>query len=60
MVFIQEKKLLILKDGAYVTNLDDYKSIGAHWIALYVNGAKITYFIYRIQANDWILLYRIY
>ena len=44
MVFIQEKKLLILKDGAYVTNLDDYKSIGAHWISLYVNGAKITYF----------------
>ena len=38
------KKLLILKDGAYVTNLDDYKSIGAHWIALYVNGDKITYF----------------
>ena len=26
------------KDGAYVTNLDEHKSIGAHWIALYVNG----------------------
>ena len=25
------------KDGAYVINLDEYKSIGTHWIALYVN-----------------------
>ena len=38
------KKLLILKDWAYVTNLDDYKSIGTHWIAFYVNGDNITYF----------------
>ena len=27
-----------IKDGAYVINLDDYKSLGTHWIALYVNG----------------------
>ena len=27
-----------IKDGAYVINLDEYKSIGTHWIALYVNG----------------------
>ena len=26
-----------IKDGAYVTNLDEYKSIGTDWIALYVN-----------------------
>ena len=26
-----------IKDGAYVINLDEYKSIGTHWIALYVN-----------------------
>ena len=26
------------KDRAYVINLDEYKSIGTHWIALYVNG----------------------
>ena len=25
-------------------NLDEFKSIGAHWIALYVNGNKIIYF----------------
>ena len=33
-----------IKDGAYVINLDDYKSIGIHWIALYVNGGNVTYF----------------
>ena len=27
-----------IKDGAYVKYLDEYKSIGTHWIALYVNG----------------------
>ena len=27
-----------IKDGAYVINLDQFKSIGTHWIALYVNG----------------------
>ena len=30
--------LLKIKDGAYVINLDEYKSIGSHWIALHVNG----------------------
>ena len=24
--------------------LDEYKSIGTHWIALYVNGDNVTYF----------------
>ena len=27
-----------IKDGAYVINLHEYKSIGTHRIALYVNG----------------------
>ena len=26
------------KDRAYVINLDEYKSIGTHWIVLCVNG----------------------
>ena len=30
-----------IKDGAYVIILDNYKSIGAHWIALYVNGDNV-------------------
>ena len=29
-----------IKDGAYVINLDEYSDIGAHWIALYVDGAS--------------------
>ena len=30
-----------MKDRAYVINLDEYKSIGSHWITLYVNGNNI-------------------
>ena len=26
-----------VKDGVYEINLDEYKSIGTHWIGLYVN-----------------------
>ena len=33
-----------IKEGPYVINLDEYKSIGTHWIALYVNADKIVYF----------------
>ena len=32
-----------IKDGAYVINLDEFKSIGTHWIPLYVND-NIIYF----------------
>ena len=32
------------KDGPYVINLDEYESIGTHWITLYVNGDNVTYF----------------
>ena len=31
------KSLLKIKDKAYVINLDEFKSIGIHWIDLYVN-----------------------
>ena len=33
-----------IKDGAYVINLDEYKSIGTQWIASYVNAENVTYF----------------
>ena len=33
-----------LKDGPYVINLDEYKSIGTLWIVLYVNCDNVTYF----------------
>ena len=33
-----------IKDGAYIINIDEYESIGTHWIAFYVNDENITYF----------------
>ena len=33
-----------IKDGAYIVNLDEYESIGNHWIALHVNGENVIYF----------------
>ena len=34
-----------IKDGSYVTNLDDeHSDTGTHWIALYVNNKTVTYF----------------
>ena len=33
-----------IKDGAYVINLDECESTETHWIALYVNSNKVTYF----------------
>ena len=31
-------------DGAYIINLDEYESIGTHWIAFYVSSKNVTYF----------------
>ena len=36
--------LLKIKGKAYDINLDEFKSIGTHWIALYLNGNNIIYF----------------
>ena len=36
--------LLKIKDGTYVINLDEYKSVGTLSIALYVNGNNVTCF----------------
>ena len=29
---------------AYAINLDEFKSVRTHWIALYVNNNNVTYF----------------
>ena len=34
----------VVKNGAYVINLDQYHDIGTHWVALYVNNKIVTYF----------------
>ena len=33
-----------MKNSAYVINLDEYRDIGTHWVALYVNNKTVTYF----------------
>ena len=33
-----------IKYGAYIINLDEYESIGTHWIALYINAENVTQF----------------
>ena len=33
-----------IKNGAYVSNLDEYHDIGIHWVTLYVNNKTVTYF----------------
>ena len=38
------------KYGTYVINLDEYESLGIHWIALYLNGDNVTYF-YNLELN---------
>ena len=34
----------------YVINLDEFKSIGTHWIVLYLNGNNMIYF-YRFEVE---------
>ena len=42
-VFIH-KIIYITNDGTYVVNIDNYKSLGAHRIALYMNDNNATCF----------------
>ena len=42
MVLIQEKIYLKTKAATYKINLDEYKSIGTHWVTLYVNDKYVT------------------
>ena len=43
-VFSRDNLPNIIKNGAYVVNLDEYHDTGTHWIALYVNNKIVTYF----------------
>ena len=42
-VFSRDNLPNTMKNGAYVINLDEYRDIGTHWVALYVNNKTITY-----------------
>ena len=39
------------KEGAYVINLDEYKSVGTQWKAFYFNGTDATHFdSFRVEC----------
>ena len=40
----QSKPKSKINYAAYVINIDQFKSIGTHWIILYVNAENLTYF----------------
>ena len=47
------KNLAKIKDGLYIINPDEYKSIGTHWIALYLKGDNVTYFdSFRVEYTQ--------
>ena len=33
-----------IKGGVYIINLDQYQSIGTHWIIFYMNAENVTHF----------------
>ena len=43
-VFSRDNLPNCIKNGAYVINLEGYRNIGTHWVALHVNNKTITYF----------------
>ena len=45
MIYLVIIIIIIIINGAYVINLREYRNIGTHWVALYVNNKTIIYFI---------------
>ena len=43
-IFSRDNPPNTITNGGYVINLDEYRDIGTHWVALYVNNKTITYF----------------
>ena len=43
-VFSRDNLPNTIINGAYVINLGEYRDIGTHWVALYVNNKTVTYF----------------
>ena len=43
-VFSRDNLPNTIKNGASAINLDEYRNIGTHWVALYVNNKTIIYF----------------
>ena len=45
-----KNNLAEIKYEAHIINLDEYESIGTHWIALYLNAGNVIYFD-RLELN---------
>ena len=43
-VFSRNNLPRVIEDGGYIVNLDDMGNSGTHWVAIYVNGDRATYF----------------
>ena len=43
-VFSRDNLPKKIKDGGYVINLEEYKDVGTHWIALFCKKNEIVYF----------------
>ena len=43
-VFSRDNLPNSIQNGTYVKNLDEYRDIGTHWVALYVHNKAVTYF----------------
>ena len=43
-VYSRDNLPKIIKNGAHLTNLDEYADVGTHWIALYVKHNRVIYF----------------
>ena len=52
-VFSRDNLPNIIKNGAYVINLDEYHDIGTHWVALYVQSTSV----YDRYVNNKIVAY---
>ena len=53
-VFSRNNLPKIIKDGAYVINLDEYADVVTHWIALFCNRNEIRF------SNVWVFLHWIH
>ena len=52
-VFSRDNLPSIIKNGAFVINLDEYDDIGTHWVALYVQSTSV----YDVYVNNKIVTY---
>ena len=56
-VFSRDNLSNIIKNGAYVINLDEYLDIGTHWVALYVNNKAQIFLEYRHMIQKFVVIF---